>query len=137
MIFEEKGGDPTTIRFSRRKTTGVCALVSEDHPSLKLESGLKDKTENKYYSGATVHLKCPINTHISTVKFASFGTPMGKCGSYSTGQCHDPMSVSMVEKVRYLLPFSFTLVLLFFVCVCVFLLKIVAHLLFLSFHPNK
>lgn len=99
VIFEEKGGDPTTIRFSRRKTTGVCALVSEDHPSLKLESGLKDKIKSKYYSGATVHLKCPINTHISTVKFASFGTPMGKCGSYSTGQCHDPNSVSMVEKV--------------------------------------
>lgn len=107
MILEEKGGDPTTIRFSRRKTTGVCALVSEDHPSFKLESGLEDKNENKNYSGATIHLKCPINTRISTVQFASFGTPMGKCGSYSTGQCHDPKSVSMVEKVRYLLPFSF------------------------------
>ncbi|KVH91256.1 D-galactoside/L-rhamnose binding SUEL lectin domain-containing protein [Cynara cardunculus var. scolymus] len=33
VMFEEKGGDPTQIRFSRRKLSGLCAHISEDHPS--------------------------------------------------------------------------------------------------------
>lgn len=98
VIFEEKGGDPTKIRFSRRKTTGVCALVSEDHPTYELESWHKDANENNK-NKATIHLKCPENTHISSVKFASYGTPTGKCGSYSQGDCHDPNSASVVEKL--------------------------------------
>ncbi|XP_059656325.1 beta-galactosidase 10 [Cornus florida] len=91
VIFEEIGGDPTQIRFSRRKIKGVCALVSEDHPSFELEPRLEDK--------ATVTLKCPRNSRISSVKFASFGTPTGMCGSYTKGDCHDPDSTSVVEKV--------------------------------------
>ncbi|CAL5368849.1 unnamed protein product [Camellia sinensis] len=98
VIFEEKGGDPTNIRFSKRKTSGVCALVSEDHPSFEPESLLEDGTRD-HKNSAVVQLKCPINTHISTVKFASFGTPSGTCGSYTMGDCHDPNSTSVVEKV--------------------------------------
>ncbi|OVA19360.1 D-galactoside/L-rhamnose binding SUEL lectin domain [Macleaya cordata] len=96
VIFEEKGGDPTKIKFSRRKVTGVCALILEDHPSV--ESWNKDiKVNNE--SKATLQLKCPDSTLISSIKFASFGTPTGKCGSYSKGDCHDPNSLSMIEKV--------------------------------------
>uniref|UniRef100_A0A5B7AW96 Beta-galactosidase n=1 Tax=Davidia involucrata TaxID=16924 RepID=A0A5B7AW96_DAVIN len=98
VIFEEKGGDPTQIRFSRRKMSGVCALVSEDYPSFELESQYEDENES-YKNKATVKLKCPINTRISSVKFASFGTPTGSCGSYTKGACHDPNSTSVVEKV--------------------------------------
>ncbi|CAK9153429.1 unnamed protein product [Ilex paraguariensis] len=98
VIFEEKGGDPTKIRFSRRVITGVCAHVSEDHPSFDLESFQKVGNENPK-NKATVQLKCPITTRISAVKFASFGTPTGMCGSYAKGDCHNPNSVSLVEKV--------------------------------------
>ncbi|CAN1802615.1 Beta-galactosidase 10 [Linum perenne] len=80
VIFEEKGGDPTKIKFSKRRTSGVCASVSEDYPS------------------SYIHLKCPEDTHISTVKFASFGSPKGVCGSYKISDCHDPNSISSVEK---------------------------------------
>lgn len=104
VIFEEKGGDPTKIRISKRKTAGVCALISEDHPTFELDALHPDANENNRRNKAAIHLKCPENTLISTVKFASYGTPTGKCGSYSLGDCHDPNSTSVVEKVRTLLP---------------------------------
>ncbi|KAM3750595.1 hypothetical protein ACB098_04G047600 [Castanea mollissima] len=95
VIFEEKGGDPTKIKFSRRKISGVCALVAEDYPSV--ESWLESANDNKTKTSA--YLKCPENTRISAIKFASFGTPTGTCGSYSNGDCHDPNSTSVVEKL--------------------------------------
>ncbi|KAM3702755.1 hypothetical protein ACJW31_04G048400 [Castanea mollissima] len=95
VIFEEKGGDPTKIKFSRRKISGVCALVAEDYPSI--ESWLESANDNKTKTSA--YLKCPENTRISAIKFASFGTPTGTCGSYSNGDCHDPNSTSVVEKL--------------------------------------
>lgn len=97
VIFEEKGGDPLKIEFSRRKISGVGALAAEDYPSIDLESWHEGNGSNKSIS--TVNLKCPENTHISTVKFASFGNPTGSCGSYTKGDCHDPNSISVVEKV--------------------------------------
>lgn len=88
MIFEEKGGDPTRIRFSRRNISSICGLFAAD----------EDGNESSY-SNATILLKCPKNRSISTVNFASFGTPTGKCGSFSMGDCHDPNSTAVVEKV--------------------------------------
>lgn len=32
VIFEEKGGDPTKITFSKRKISGLCSLIAEDFP---------------------------------------------------------------------------------------------------------
>ncbi|KAG8643044.1 beta-galactosidase 10 isoform X2 [Manihot esculenta] len=98
VIFEEKGGDPTKITFSRRKISSVCALVSEDYPVANLESFQKSGNGNSS-SKASVHLKCPKTSSISIVKFASFGSPTGACGSYSQGECHDPTSLPVVEKV--------------------------------------
>ncbi|KAI9114456.1 hypothetical protein K1719_014684 [Acacia pycnantha] len=97
VIFEEKGGDPTKISFLRRKVSGACALVAEDHPSLGLDLEGEDKLEN-YKHTPFARLACPEDTHISAVKFASFGTPSGTCGSYQIGECHDPNSSLLVEK---------------------------------------
>lgn len=49
---------------------------------------------------STLNLKCLENTHVSTVKFASFGNRLGSCRSYLKDDCHDPDSTSMVEKVN-------------------------------------
>uniref|UniRef100_A0A2P2KG20 beta-galactosidase n=1 Tax=Rhizophora mucronata TaxID=61149 RepID=A0A2P2KG20_RHIMU len=95
VIFEEKGGDPTKITFVRRKISSACAFVAEDYPLGDIES-LKEAGNGKK---ASLHLKCPTHMHISTVKFASFGTPTGTCGSYNEGDCHDPNSIAVVEKV--------------------------------------
>lgn len=98
VIFEETGGDPTQIKFSKRKASGVCSLVSEDHPSISVDSwttSMKDADDKK----ATAKLSCPSNTLISAIKFASFGNPSGACGSYTQGDCHDPNSASAVQKI--------------------------------------
>lgn len=98
VIFEEKGGDPSKIKFLKRKVTGVCAFIAEDYPVANSEY-LQEAGNETTSRNASVHLKCPKNTRISSVKFASFGTPTGACGSYSKGDCHDPNSISLVEKV--------------------------------------
>ena len=94
VLFEEKGGDPTQITFSRRKSA-LCAHVSEDHPSFVTSDLQNSKT--------SLELKCPMNTSISAFKLASFGTPTGTCQSYGVGDCHDPNSTSIVEMVTTLL----------------------------------
>ncbi|KAJ0478715.1 putative beta-galactosidase [Helianthus annuus] len=91
VMFEEKGGDPTQIRFSRRKLSALCAHVAEDHPSFVTNSLQKSK--------ANLELKCPMNTQISAFKFASYGTPTGTCQSFAVGECHDPNSTAILEKV--------------------------------------
>ncbi|XP_074320999.1 beta-galactosidase 10-like isoform X2 [Silene latifolia] len=98
VIFEERGGDPTQIRFSKRKVSSICSFVSEDHPSLSALSWTSPVNEPNDVS-LTARLSCPGSTLISSIKFASFGDPSGACGSYTRGDCHDPNSVSVVEKI--------------------------------------
>ncbi|XP_058097474.1 beta-galactosidase 10 isoform X1 [Magnolia sinica] len=98
VIFEEKGGEPTKISFSRRLAKGACGLVSEDYPSINVESWDNISKFNGE-AKAALQLTCPENTVISSIRFASFGTPSGTCGSYQKGKCHDPNSISMVNKV--------------------------------------
>ncbi|KAK7282252.1 hypothetical protein RIF29_10887 [Crotalaria pallida] len=97
VIFEEIGGDPTTITCMRRKVSGACALVGEDYPSVGLHSQGDDTVENNNDT-PLARLSCPDNTVISAVKFASFGNPSGTCGSFLKGDCHDPNSNIVVEK---------------------------------------
>ncbi|CAI0468997.1 unnamed protein product [Linum tenue] len=85
VIFEEEGGDPTAINFSKRRTSRLCASVAEDHPPL---------------GKAMVHLRCPENRSMDNILFASFGTPTGYCGSFNVGDYHDVNSLSVVEKVK-------------------------------------
>ncbi|GAU19559.1 hypothetical protein TSUD_303720 [Trifolium subterraneum] len=97
VIFEEKGGDPTKITFVRRKVSIACVLVAKDQPSL----GLLSQDENMMENNKNVpfaRLTCPSNSVIMAVKFASFGTPSGKCGAYLKGDCHDSNSSIVVEK---------------------------------------
>ncbi|KAE8709943.1 Beta-galactosidase 3 [Hibiscus syriacus] len=75
VIFEEKGGDPTKITFSKRKTSSLCSHIAEDFPMVD------QKLVPKVGSGKSgAQLKCPKNISISRVKFASFGNPTGRCG---------------------------------------------------------
>lgn len=46
-----------------------------------------------------VRLACDEGWHIASVKFASFGTPEGNCGSLVTGNCHRNVS-SFVQQVN-------------------------------------
>nr|GLL43088.1 beta-galactosidase 8-like isoform X1 [Ipomoea trifida] len=97
VLFEEEGGDPRQISFATREMASVCSRVSESHPS-PIDMWTTDEDARKQ-AGPTMSLECPLpNQAISSIKFASFGTPHGRCGSYSHGQCSSTNALSIVQK---------------------------------------
>ncbi|CAN1249634.1 Beta-galactosidase 8 [Linum perenne] len=97
VLFEENGGDPTKIAFARNKVGSVCAQVSETHPSPVDKWRLNSDSQTK--SGPVLSLSCPHpNQVISSIKFASYGTPQGTCGSFTNGDCHSQSTLSIIQK---------------------------------------
>ncbi|XP_076919131.1 beta-galactosidase 8-like [Bidens hawaiensis] len=100
VLFEEIGGDPTQISFVTQELESLCSHVSESHP-LPMEAWSQDKSTRKLKleSKPRVSLKCPHpNQVISSIKFASFGTPQGKCGSFSHGECQSTTALLIIQK---------------------------------------
>ncbi|KAA3489756.1 beta-galactosidase 8 [Gossypium australe] len=98
VLFEEMGGDPTQLAFATRKMGSLCSHVSDSHPLPMDMWGLDSKTRSA--SNPTLSLSCPFpNQVISSIKFASFGTPLGTCGSFSHGRCSSAKAHSIVQKV--------------------------------------
>ncbi|GAB2219906.1 hypothetical protein Droror1_Dr00007546 [Drosera rotundifolia] len=96
VIFEELGGDASKIRLVKRAVTGLCAHASENHPTIEnwnLESDGETTVRE-----AKVHLQCAQGHYISSIDFASFGTPSGTCGSFVQSECHAPSSQAILEK---------------------------------------
>lgn len=103
VVFEEWGGDPHGISLVKREIGSVCADIFEWQPQLvnwqlqasgKVNKPLRPKA----------HLRCAPGQKISSIKFASFGTPEGSCGSFREGSCHAHHSYDAFEKVLF---FSF------------------------------
>ncbi|TYI59902.1 hypothetical protein E1A91_D10G068300v1 [Gossypium mustelinum] len=87
VVFEEWGGDPNGITLVRRETDSVCADIYEWQPNL-MNYLMKASGKVNKPLRPKVHLECDAGQKISAVKFASFGTPEGVCGSYREGSCH-------------------------------------------------
>ncbi|KAG5119775.1 hypothetical protein JHK82_034195 [Glycine max] len=97
VLFEERGGDPTQISIVTKQTESLCAHVSDSHPppvdlwNSETESGRK--------VGPVLSLTCPHdNQVISSIKFASYGTPLGTCGNFYHGRCSSNKALSIVQK---------------------------------------
>ncbi|XP_028789776.1 beta-galactosidase 1-like [Neltuma alba] len=97
VLFEELVGDPSGIVFVRREIDSVCADINEWQPSLrsyrmqasgKVSKPLRPK----------VHLSCGPGQKISSIKFASFGTPLGSCGNFQEGKCHAHKSYDAFQR---------------------------------------
>ncbi|KAK1289663.1 Beta-galactosidase 8 [Acorus calamus] len=98
VLFEEMGGDPTQISFATRQTGSLCAHISESHPPPLVDSWSSDKQKLKRV-GPVLRLECSHPDQlISSIKFASFGTPQGLCGSFSHGRCSSPAALSIVQQ---------------------------------------
>nr|XP_043634605.1 beta-galactosidase 8 [Erigeron canadensis] len=98
VLFEEIGGDPTRISFATQELESLCSHVSQSHP-LPVDTWSQDKSRIKSKSEPRVSLECPHpNQVISSIKFASFGTPQGKCGSFSHGKCRSTNALSVIQK---------------------------------------
>uniref|UniRef100_A0A1D1YEB4 Beta-galactosidase n=2 Tax=Anthurium amnicola TaxID=1678845 RepID=A0A1D1YEB4_9ARAE len=97
VLFEEIGGDPTHISFAKRQLGSLCGHVSELHPP---PMGTWSSEGQRSRSGAMLQLVCPYpNQVISTIKFASFGTPQGSCGTFNHGHCSSENALAVVQEV--------------------------------------
>ncbi|KAG8377849.1 hypothetical protein BUALT_Bualt08G0076300 [Buddleja alternifolia] len=97
VLFEELGGDASKISLIKRTTSSVCANAFENHPTVA-NYQIESTSASKMLHQAKVHLRCAPAQTISTIKFASFGTPKGTCGSFQVGSCHAQNSQSLIEK---------------------------------------
>ncbi|AES88600.1 putative glycosidase [Medicago truncatula] len=97
VLFEESGGDPTKISFGTKQIESVCSHVTESHPPPVDTWNSNAESERKV--GPVLSLECPYpNQAISSIKFASFGTPRGTCGNYNHGSCSSNRALSIVQK---------------------------------------
>ncbi|KAK2370800.1 beta-galactosidase [Trifolium repens] len=97
VLFEENGGDPTQISFATKQLGSLCAHVSESHPP-QIDLWNSD-TESGRKIGPALLLECPNQNHVITsIKFASYGTPLGTCGNFYHGRCSSNKSLSIVKK---------------------------------------
>ncbi|XP_019444794.1 PREDICTED: beta-galactosidase 3-like isoform X1 [Lupinus angustifolius] len=97
VVFEELGGDPSRISLVKRTLSSVCADVSEYHPNIK-NWHIESYGKSEEFHPPKVHLHCSPGQTISSIKFASFGTPSGTCGNYVKGACHSAASYNILEK---------------------------------------
>ncbi|CAH1435081.1 unnamed protein product [Lactuca virosa] len=98
VLFEEIGGDPTKISFTTQVLQSLCSHVSESHPS-SIESWSREKSRRKRKPEPKVSLECPHpNQVISSIKFASFGTPQGQCGNFRHGECKSDNALSILQN---------------------------------------
>ena len=98
VLFEELGGDPTRISLVKRTVSSVCADITEYHPTIK-NWHIESYGRSEEFHKPKVHLHCAPGQSISSIKFASFGTAMGTCGSFQQGTCHAPTSYTTMERV--------------------------------------
>ncbi|CAN7082409.1 unnamed protein product [Brassica oleracea var. botrytis] len=96
-------GQPTQRYYhvprSWLKPSQNLLFLNHHHPNIKnwhLESYGKGQTFHR----PKVHLKWSPGQAISAIKFASFGTPLGKCGRYQQGECHAATSYVILERVH-------------------------------------
>ncbi|XP_074353495.1 beta-galactosidase-like isoform X2 [Apium graveolens] len=97
VIFEELGGIPFGISLMQRKLASVCADINEWQPTLmNLQMQHSGKVNQPFRPKA--HLRCMPGQNIASIKFASFGTPGGTCGSFVQGSCHAQKSGDVFER---------------------------------------
>ena len=104
VILEETGGNPLGISVKLHSASIVCAQVSQSYypPMKKLlnASLLRQQEVSSNDMIPEMNLHCRDGNIISSITFASFGTPGGSCQSFSRGNCHAPSSQSIVSKVK-------------------------------------
>ncbi|XP_061374609.1 beta-galactosidase 1 isoform X1 [Gastrolobium bilobum] len=97
VLFEELGGDPNGIFLVRRDIDSACADIYEWQPNLvSYQMQASGKVSKPVRPKA--HLSCGPGQKISSIKFASFGTPVGSCGNYHEGSCHAHKSYDAFER---------------------------------------
>jgi len=103
VLFEETGGNPFKISVKTVTAGILCGQVSESHyPPLRKWStpDYINGTMSINSVAPEVHLYCEDGHVISSIEFASYGTPRGSCDGFSIGKCHASNSLSIVSEVK-------------------------------------
>ncbi|XP_021759898.1 beta-galactosidase 3-like [Chenopodium quinoa] len=98
VVFEELGGDASKISLVKRSVSRVCADAFEHHPMVQ-NWRVDSNGDQQIMHRTKVYLQCGPGQSISSIQFASFGTPFGTCGSFVKGACHSESSHDIVEKL--------------------------------------
>ncbi|KAL2644811.1 hypothetical protein R1flu_012398 [Riccia fluitans] len=101
VLFEEVGGDPSSISIVTRSPETVCAQVSDTHPPpFRMWAILRNPVQGQPREAVLpeVRLECAIGQQMSRIVYASFGNSTGMCGNFFQGKCHAPLSRTIVEK---------------------------------------
>jgi hypothetical protein len=79
------------------RTFAVCAMVvlPLGFSTVAVRAGTICATA--LAEGSTATLTCPPGNVITSIDFASYGTPTGECGAFQYGTCHSPTSLGVVE----------------------------------------
>lgn len=97
VVLEEWGGDPNGIFLVRREVDSICADIYEWQPNL-MSYQMQASGKVKKPVRPKAHLTCGPGQKISSIKFASFGTPEGACGSFREGACHAHNSYDAFQR---------------------------------------
>ncbi|VFQ65460.1 unnamed protein product [Cuscuta campestris] len=98
VISEEWGGNPFGISLVKREVGKVCAQMYEWQPQL-MNWRLQSTGRINRRLRPKLHLSCGSGgKNITSVTFASFGTPEGKCGDFRQGSCHAANSYDVFNK---------------------------------------
>nr|GMD74502.1 beta-galactosidase 9 [Ipomoea batatas] len=96
VIFEETNRAPLRISIEPRFTSTICSKVPQDHyPPLNAWS---DGQLSSNSVAPELHLQCDDGHTISSIEFASYGTPQGHCQQFSQGNCHAASSSSLISQ---------------------------------------
>ncbi|XP_019180392.1 PREDICTED: beta-galactosidase 9-like [Ipomoea nil] len=96
VIFEETNRAPLRISIEPRFTSTICSKVRQDHyPPLNAWS---DGQLSSNSVAPELHLQCDDGHTISSIEFASYGTPQGNCQQFSQGNCHAASSSSVISQ---------------------------------------
>lgn len=98
VVFEEIGGDAMKISLVKRSTSIICGDMYEFHPLVE-NWDVDSDNEGEDLHRPELYLHCNVGQTISAIKFASFGKPLGTCGSFVQGSCHSTSSQTILEKV--------------------------------------
>ncbi|KAH9604425.1 hypothetical protein KSS87_023292, partial [Heliosperma pusillum] len=97
VVLEELGGDPNWISLMKKEINSICSDMNEWQPTL-VNWHLQSSGRINKPLRPKAHLWCAPGQKITSIKFASFGTPEGSCGNYRQGGCHAPRSYDVFEK---------------------------------------
>jgi hypothetical protein len=92
------GGMDLMYVYNAELTAAQVATLASTAPSGACTTTIACATN--VGTGSTATVTCPAGSTIEAIEFASFGTPSGTCGSFSTGSCDDSNNSSGNNQER-------------------------------------